>query len=379
MKIAMIGSRGYPFVYSGYETFVTELAPRLVAAGHAVTVYCHKNLFASRPRIVNGVKLIYLPTIRRKSLNQLVHSCQAVLHACLKRFDVLLVMNSANGPFGLFTRIFRQPAVINIDGLEWQRPKWRGLGGRYFYWASRQATRFFDAVVADSGEMQKVYQREFGCPAKIIAYGASLNKNPGLKFLRKWNLRPRQYYLVLGRLIPDNNGDLIVREFLRSASRRRLVVVGDVPYPDKYSRQLKQISDPRLIFAGTICHPRQFDALYHNCFAYLHGHEFGGTNPTLLHALAAGCAILALDSVFSREVLDGDRFGMFFSKRPGNLAGLIDELEKKPALLAGLRKRAPKRILQEYTWEKIAAQYIQLFQDVVKQRRCRVSENRNRR
>ena len=150
MKIAIIGSRGYPYVYSGYETFVKELSERLVRQGIGVTVYCHRNLFHDKPKEVNGIRLVYIPTIEKKTLSQFIHSLQSMLHACFCRYDVILVVNSANGPFGLLTRIFRKRTAINVDGLEWLRPKWKGMGARYFHWASRLATRLYDRVITDS-------------------------------------------------------------------------------------------------------------------------------------------------------------------------------------------------------------------------------------
>src|SRR5579872_1277376 len=122
MKIDIIGSRGYPYVYSGYENFVKELVERLVKQNIEVVVYCHKNLFKSYPAEVNGVKLKYFSTIESKALSQLIHSFQTMLHACFQKYDVVLVVNSANGPFGLFTKIFQKKTAINVDGLEWLRP-----------------------------------------------------------------------------------------------------------------------------------------------------------------------------------------------------------------------------------------------------------------
>ena len=109
MKIAIIGSRGYPYVYSGYETFVRELSERLVGQGMGVTVYCHRSLFRARPKEVNGIRLVYIPTIEKKNFSQFIHSLQSMMHACFSRCDVILVVNSANGPFGLLTRLFRKP------------------------------------------------------------------------------------------------------------------------------------------------------------------------------------------------------------------------------------------------------------------------------
>jgi len=361
MKIAIIGSRGYPYVYSGYETFVKELVERLVRRDYEITVYCHKNLFKSYPRQVNGVDLVYIPTIEKKSLSQLVHSIQSITHACLKDFDIILVVNSANGPFGLITRLFGKKTAINVDGLEWLRPKWKGLGARYFHWASRMATRLYDVIITDSDEMQKVYEREFKAQSTVIAYGANIRESTRPELIDQWGLQPQGYYLIVGRLIPDNNADIILREFISASSNKKLVIVGDVPYKDAYAGSLKGLDDPRVIFTGYVNDQDILAELYHNCFAYFHGHEFGGTNPTMLKALAYGCAICALDTVFNREMLNNDEYGLFFSKQQGSLTALIHRIEAEPASLSVYKQKSRTRITTNYTWEKITDQYDELF------------------
>ena len=149
MNISIIGSRGYPYVYSGYETFVKEISERLVKRGFQVTVYCHKNLFKERPKEKNGIKLKYFYSPQTKTLSQLVNSFQAFLHACFQKNNIILVVNPANGPLGLISRILGKRTAINVDGLEWLRPKWKGIGSKYFYWASKMATRLYDVIIND--------------------------------------------------------------------------------------------------------------------------------------------------------------------------------------------------------------------------------------
>lgn len=366
MKIAIIGSRGYPYVYSGYETFVKELVERLVKNNVDVTVYCHKNLFEEYPPQVNGVSLVYISTIEKKSLSQLVHSFRSIIHASLRDFDLILVVNSANGPFGIITKLFGKKTLINVDGLEWLRPKWKGLGARYFHFASRLSTILYDCVITDSDEMQKVYKREFNADSTVIAYGANLkySKNPDL--IKKWDLQKDGYYLIVGRLIPDNNADIIIREFCKSNSKKKLVIVGDVPYKDAYVDRVKSIQDDRLLFTGYVIDQQVLAELYHNCFIYFHGHEFGGTNPTMLKALAYGCAIVALDTPFNREMLQNEEYGLFFSKDEGNLSRLIDKLGEENSQINSLREKSRNRITENYTWEKITNQYMELFSKVSK-------------
>ena len=368
LKIAIIGSRGYPYIYSGYETFVAELSQRLVNQNIEVSVYCHRTLFKNHPKIVNGIKLIYMPSLEYKILSQFSHSLLATIHALFRKYDLILYVNSANGPFGLFTKLFRKKTLINVDGLEWLRPKWKGLGSKYFYWASKMAAKFFNVIITDSHEMKKIFDKEFGVKSEMIAYGANIGFSKNHQLIRRWNLQKEGYYLIVGRLIPDNNVELIVQEFTSSPSEKKLVVVGDVPYSDTYAQTIKSINDNRLVFTGYVYDQDNLAELYLNCFVYLHGHEYGGTNPTLLKALAYGNAIVALDTVFSREVLQNGEYGKFFSKKQDSLKNLIIRIEEHPDELIEFRKKSRQRIINHYTWEKITEQYIELFNRVLNSR-----------
>jgi glycosyltransferase involved in cell wall biosynthesis len=365
MRISILGSRGFPYVYSGYETFVAELAPRLRERGHEVVVYCHRGLFEDRPRTHRGVSLVYIPSIEQKVLSQFSHSLLSTIHAVCTRSDALLYVNSANGPFGALTRLFRRKTAINVDGLEWLRPKWKGLGAKYFHAASYLATRLFDVVITDSTEMARIYEREFGSTSVTIAYGAVPGESTDPALIHTFGIEPGGYYLVVGRLIPDNNVDLIVSAFERSGSRKKLVVLGDVPYKDAYAESVRSTRDPRIVFPGYVRDQSVLKELYCNAFAYVHGHQFGGTNPSLLKALANGCCVLALDTVFAREVLDNGKFGYFFARAVPSLVAAIDRLDASPALAGEMSRRSRQRILDAYTWEKITNQYEDLLKKLV--------------
>src|SRR5689334_22932049 len=255
MKIAIIGSRGFPYVYSGYETFVSEVAPRLEKENIEVHVYCHRQLFKQRPKEVKGVKLHYVPSIRTKSLSQWSNSFLSTLHALFRKYDVILYVNSANGIFGILTSIFGKKTAINVDGLEWLRPKWKGLGTKVFYFSSKMATRWMDRIITDAEAMREIYLQEFKTDSTVIAYGANIRYSRQPELIRKWNLEPNSYYLIVGRLIPDNNALLILEEFVQSSTNKKLVIVGDVPYRDEYATNIKKIKDERIIFTGYITDP----------------------------------------------------------------------------------------------------------------------------
>ena len=311
LKIAIIGSRGYPYVYSGYETLVKELSERLVAKGHRVRVYCHRSLFNEKPKYINGIELIYTPSIETKFLSQIINSFFSFIHACFSNIDVVLVLNSANGPFGIFTKFFRKKTCINVDGLEWLRPKWKGLGSIYFKISSKFSTILFDKIITDSYEMRDVYKKIYNKDSFVTAYGPTMVKSDDENILRINRIRKNDYYLVVGRLIPDNNSDLVIEGFLKSNSKKKLIIVGDVPYSDNYAGKVKSKSSKKIIFTGYINSQKTLSFLYKNSYAYIHGHEFGGTNPTMINALDINCEILALDTPFNREMLQ-NKYSIFF-------------------------------------------------------------------
>ncbi|MDC0463657.1 DUF1972 domain-containing protein [Flavobacteriaceae bacterium] len=361
LKISIIGSRGYPYVYSGYETLIKELSERLVARGCEVTVYCHRNLFNKKPALVKGIKLVYVPTIESKSLSQLIHSFLSMCHAVTSDADVIFAVNAANGPFGLISKIFRIPTAINVDGLEWLRPKWKGLGAKYFKIAARLSTILFDQIINDSYEMRKVYLNMFKKDSVVIAYGATVIKSEELSLIKQWPITPKEYYLVVGRMIPDNNADIIVKGFLASNSTKKMVVVGDVFYRDNYADKLKALKDERLIFTGYVNDSDVLAALYHHSYMYVHGHEFGGTNPTMIKAMAYGCGILALNTVFNKEMLNNDSYGIYFDKNQEAVRRQINYADQHPYKIKQLRQKSQLGITDKYNWDCITDQYLEVF------------------
>ena len=363
LKIAIIGSRGYPYIYSGYETLVKELSERLIIRGHSVRVYCHRSLFKKKPKIVNDIELIYTPSIKSKFFSQLFNSFFSFLHVCFSKVDVVLVVNSANGPFGILTRIFRKKTCINVDGIEWLRPKWKGFGAIYFKISSKLSTLFFDEIITDSIEMNNVYIKKFNKSSSVIAYGPTMNKNDSSQFLLKYNLSKKDYYLIVGRLIPDNNSKLILDGFKNSKSNKKIVVVGDVPYKDKFANNIKAYSTKNIIFTGYIKSQNDLTTLYKNCFAYVHGHEFGGTNPTMINALDLNCSVIALNTKFNKEMLIGKQ-SVFFEKSISSVSSSIVKFENKYSHL--VQKNKKYEIPKIYNWNYITLQYENLFYKIVK-------------
>lgn len=268
-------------------------------------------------------------------------------------------------------RLAGKRAVINVDGMEWLRPKWKGFGRVYFKWAAKVATRAFPVVITDAEEMKRLYLREFGVETTYIAYGANIEPSEHPEVLEQYGLTPRGYYLIASRLVPDNNADLIVKAFVASDSQRQFTIAGDADYRgNKQERafldSLKAAANDRVKFLGHIDNSDHIKELHHHCFAYVHGHQFGGINPSLLKALGFSNCILALNTPFNSEVLDGGRYGILFEKDGADLTAKINHLEAHPGLAEEFRQRATEPIRNRFNWDLIAQQYLDVFEEVQK-------------
>lgn len=361
MNIALIGTRGVPASYGGFETCVEELGCRLVERGHQVTVYCRSNHYENHPPSHRGMNLVYLPNLRKKSLDTLSHTFLSMFHAVCQSYDILMVFNAANSPALLLPRMFNKKIAINTDGLEWKRGKWGTIGRRYYKFAEWLATKLADRIVADSKGIQDYYRETYGTDSSNIAYGAevAVGKNPEL--LKGLGLEPSGYFLQITRFEPENNPLLTLQAFKKLDTDKKLVLVGGVPYESDYSRAITAEAKncPGVILPGCIYDKALLNELWCNCFAYVHGNEVGGTNPALLQTMASGCFTIAIDVPFSRDVLEEG--GIYFRKDAADLAQKMRWALDNPLQLPHYKFCAVMRISREYTWDKVTDGYERLF------------------
>lgn len=368
MRLAMIGFRGIPHSYGGNEEFIRHLAPRLAARGHDVIVYCRSGYYTDRNPKWRGVRRVFYPAPEHKSLGQFTHAALAMADAVVRRPDVIYIQTLPSAPFSLFPRAARQRVVINVDGMEWDRDKWGPIGKSYFRTAARISVRVATALVNDSEAMRRFYREQFGRDSYFIPYGAEIEISREPSILAGYGVEPGGYYLVVTRLVPENNPDFIVRAYLNSGVDRPLVIAGSANYSNKWVTSLLAQASQRVRFIGHVANSDHLRELHCNCHAYIHGHSLGGTNPSLLKALGHGSCVLALDNPFNREVLidqNGVAYGELFSKDVESLAELIRQTEADSAGAAAMRLRAPDRIRHAYTWESIADRYEAMFAEVV--------------
>ncbi len=363
MKIALIGTRGVPANYGGFETCVEEVGKRLAERGHDVTVYCRDSYYYQKLPTYLGMKLRYLPNLKRKSLDTLSHTLLSVLDAVRQPFDVLMVFNAANSPTLFLPRLLGKEIAINTDGLEWKRGKWGVIARNYYKFSEWLSTKLAHRIVADSTWIQDYYREQYGVDSTYIAYGAYISQSRKPDLLEALGLTPGGYFLQITRFEPENNPLLTIEAYKRLQTDKKLVLVGGVPYESEYSRQVKSQVAANILLPGSIYDKELLNELWCNCYAYVHGNEVGGTNPALLQTMASGCFTIAIDVPFSRDVLQNG--GIFFKKTHDDLASKMSWSLEHPDELDEFRQRALTRIQDQYTWEKVADGYEALFRELV--------------
>lgn len=358
MRIALIGTRGVPARYGGFETCVEEVGQRLVRHGDEVDVYCRDRLGTDR---YLGMRRIELPAVRTRSLETLSHTALAVAHvAAHRRPDAAIVFNAANSPLLPVLKARGIPVALHMDGLEWKRTKWGAGGRRYYRYAEALGVSLADALVSDAEAIARYYEETYGRDSTVITYGAPII-SPGPEPLAALELEPGRYTLIVARLEPENHVLEALRGAVAAASGDPIVVVGSVPYPTDHSRSIEALaaSDPRVRLLGGVWDQALLDALYAHCAIYLHGHSVGGTNPSLLRAMGAGAAVAAYDVSFNRETLGGT--GSFWTTAE-DLTGLLDGLTAQSRSDAGAAAR--DRAEREYSWDDVATRYRALLEEL---------------
>ncbi len=354
MRIAMIGTRGVPARYGGFETCVEEVGRRLAASGHDVTVYCRTAEGEERLPAYLGMRLRHLPAMQTRSLETLSHTALTVGRVvAADGADAALVFNAANAVFLPALRARGIPVATHVDGLEWRRGKWGRPGRTYYRLAESLAVRWSDALIADAVGIADYYRDEFGASSDLIAYGAPrVERLPGDP-VGSLGLTTHGYHLLVARFEPENHVDVVVRGYVASAARLPLVVVGTAPYADEYIHRVRALADPRVTFLGAVWDQPLLDQLYANALVYWHGHSVGGTNPSLLRAIGASAATNAFDVTFNREVLEDT--GRYFRTHQ-DVARLAAEAEADPTgtVARGVNGGARASL---YDWGDVARRY----------------------
>jgi glycosyltransferase involved in cell wall biosynthesis len=359
VRFAILGTRGIPARYGGFETFAEELSTRLAKRGHQVTVYCRER----HPEpVYRGVRLQYLPTIRHKYFDTLAHTALSTVHVLGSRYDALLYCNAANAIFTWMPRAVGMPVALNVDGLERNRKKWNALAKAWYRVSEWLATWMPNAVVTDADAIAQYYREKYQRDSVMIPYGAEVGTVKSTVVLHELGLEPNNYFLYVSRMEPENNGLLVREAFERVSTGLKLALIGDAPYAAEYVAKVRDTRDPRVVIPGAI-YGKGYGELGSHCFAYIQATEVGGTHPALIEAMGRGALTLYLDTPENAEVAGGA--GLPFTRE--NLTEVLQRvLAMSEDERASWRARAVERVQSRYSWEAVTDSYEKLLEGLAK-------------
>ena len=360
-RILILGSRGIPANYSGYETMIEALAPRLADRGWRVTVYCRSHYVDRRLRSHRGVELVVLPTLRTKYGDTPVHTLLSCLHAtlCARGSRAALVVNGANALFLPLLWPRRIRTALHVDGIEKRRAKW-GWPGRLVYAASERLACLLPGVtVTDADTIAAHYRDRYGRDSTMIRYGVEPAPLPDHPILGELGLEARRYFLYVSRFEPENNPHRVVAAYRRVGGDLPLVMVGDAPYASDFIAAMKRGADPRVRFPGTVF-GEGYRGLLSSALATVHATEVGGTHPALVEAMGYGNCVLVNDEPANRETA-GDAGVYFDVEDEDSLVSAFEFARADPARARERGERAARRAASEYDWDRVADEYERLF------------------
>ena len=353
-RVAIIGTRGYPSYYGGFETAVRRLVPDLADAGWDVTVYGRKGTQNDDPTRDPRVAVRQTRGIESKALSTLTYGLTASSDAIVRGTDVALVMNVANGFWLPFLRLRGIPTVVNVDGIEWERAKWGKLARAVFRAGAWLTAKFADTIVVDAEAIGDYWRKKFGRESVFIPYGGDLDAG----FDVPLGLQRRQYVLVVARFVPENT----IAEFLEAAEaladEHDIVIVGSSGYGGELDERARALADgnEKVQWLGHLSDDRLLHALWEHAGVYFHGHSVGGTNPALVQAMALGAPTVALDTVYNREVLGADHTA-FVPAEPREIASAIVTVLGDPEQQEHMSALATERARHRYSWRSVAEGY----------------------
>lgn len=355
MKLAIIGTRGVPANYGGFETFAEELGWRLADRGHDVTVYGRRGFIDPALGEYRGMHLVVLPSLRSKHLETVSNTFVAALHASRRGFDAALVCNAANAPYVRILQMAGIPVALNVDGLERKRRKW-GLAGRTYYRiCERLSARLPDALVTDAEVIHRYYRRAYRAASHMIPYGGDLEPPTGTDVLEDLGLQPNEYVLYVSRFEPENNPDRVAEAYRRVDGPLRLAMIGGAPYARGLTRRVRDLADDRMVLPGPV-YGDGYRQLLFNCKVYIHATEVGGTHPALVEAMGAGRPVVYYDTPENREV-SGDAGAPFRFEGDQSLDRVLERILDDAGELESMGRRSRRRVEDGYRWSDVADAY----------------------
>lgn len=357
-KLAILGIRGLPAEHGGFETFAEYLSTHLVERGWQVTVYCQTCGGQQRHHKWQGIELIDIPVPKDNTWGTILFDIKSTIHAC-KSHNLLLTLGYNTGFLAIYCRLKKVKNIINMDGIEWQRSKWSLPIKAWFYLNERIASWFGNALIADHPEIAiHLASRASSKKITMIPYGAEPIKAMDTTTLQAFNIEPKGYFLIIARPEPENSILEIIKAYSARKRSIKLLVLGQFKANNRYHQAVQQTANNDVQFVGAIYDKSIVQALREHAAVYIHGHQVGGTNPSLLESMAAGNAIIAHDNRFNRWVTNHQ---MLYFKEEEELTSLLDKVFENPEKLKQMQQASNQLFLERYQWSTIVDQYEQLL------------------
>lgn len=358
LKIAIIGTRGIPNKYGGYEQAATFLSAGLVKKGHAVTVYSsHNHPYSGKSW--NGVEIVhcYDPEYITGTTGQFIYDLNCIRHARSKNYDIILMMGYTSS--SIWGRSYPKKSIIisNMDGLEWKRSKYSRPVRRYLQYAEKLAVKYCNFFIADSPAIQTYLQEKYAISSSYIPYGADIYTGESTDVLNEYNIKPDNYYLLIARMEPENNIETILDGFVQSKSDKKFIAVGNINNSFGRKMQKRFSTMDNIIFTGSLFDQQKLQSLRAFCSLYFHGHSVGGTNPSLLEAMASKSLIAAHDNPFNKVVLGEDAYYFSSAADVKNIIHTFSENKLNEQMI----RHNLEKINQHYNWETVINQYDELI------------------
>ena len=357
MRIGILGSRGIPNTYGGFEQFASRISVELCARGHEVYVY-NSSLHPYRKSEWQTVHIIHRKDFENRigTIGQFIYDFNCILDARQRDFDLLLQLGYTSNSVWHWLWPRNTVNIINMDGFEWKRTKYSWLARKYLKKAERWAANHGDYLVADSPAIKKYISDNYGKMCTYVPYGADIFHDADASELKSFDLHPHAYYLVVCRMEPENNIELIINGYLHSSTDYPLVIVGN--FENQFGKQLRRkYTNEPIKFLGFIHDQVLLNNLRFFSRLYFHGHSVGGTNPSLLEAMACNCNIVAHDNIFNKQVLTGNAS---YFLTVADVTKIITAPHEEN-IWQERREKNLERIKTEYSWERIVDEYETMF------------------
>ena len=361
MRIGIVGTRGIPNFYGGFEQFAQYLSEGLVKSGHEVFVY-NSHLHPYQEKSWNGVNLVhcYDPEEKIGTIGQFIYDFNCILDSQKRSFDIILQLGYTSSSIWIWLFPKNVPIVTNMDGLEWKRSKYSKPVQLFLKFAEKLAVFFSDQLIADSRGIQSYLKEKYKKDSVYIPYGANVFKNPSKTVLKEYNLNPYKYDMLIARLERENSVEEILDGFAASTVNRDFLVIGNTK-TSLGKKLIDKYQDSRIKFVGFVNGIEKLNSLRYYSNLYFHGHTVGGTNPSLLEAMASNAFICAQNNIFNKAILGKD--AMYFSSSE-EVCTLVESILKKEIEQSVISNK--EKVSKIYSWETIISQYIVFLKDNLK-------------